>query len=40
VCKSSPNGSTEAEALWCLPWTDIRVFPVYFDAPQLDSGAG
>jgi hypothetical protein len=36
VCKSSPNGSTEAEALWCLPWTDIRVFPLFYSNPDVN----
>lgn len=36
VCKSSPNGATEAEALWCLPWTDIRVYPLFYSNPELN----
>jgi hypothetical protein len=36
VCKSTPNGSTEAMAIWCLPWTDIRVYPLFYSKSELN----
>jgi hypothetical protein len=36
VCHSKPNGSTEAMALWCLPWTDIRVYPLFYSNPDVN----
>lgn len=36
VCNSTPNGSTEAMAIWCLPWTDIRVYPLFYSNPDLN----
>jgi hypothetical protein len=36
VCKSTPNGSTEAMAIWCVPWTDIRVYPLFYSNPELN----
>jgi len=36
VCKSTPNGSSEAEAIWCVPWTDIRVYPLFYSNTELN----
>ena len=36
VCKSTPNGSSEAMAIWCVPWTDIRVYPLFYSNPELN----
>jgi hypothetical protein len=36
VCKSTPNGSTEAMAIWCVPWTDIRVYPLFYSNPDVN----
>jgi hypothetical protein len=36
VCKSTANGSTEAEAIWCVPWTDIRVYPLFYSNPDVN----
>lgn len=30
VCKAEANGSTEAMAIWCVPFTDIRVYPLFY----------
>jgi hypothetical protein len=24
------KGSSEAEAPWCIPWSDIKVFPLWY----------
>jgi hypothetical protein len=36
VCKSTPNGASEAEAIWCVPWTDIRVYPLFYKNTELN----
>jgi hypothetical protein len=36
VCKSTPNGSSEAMAIWCVPWTDIRVYPLFYSNTELN----
>jgi hypothetical protein len=35
-CDEEQKGSSEAEALWCIPWSDIKVFPLsYADASTI-----
>jgi hypothetical protein len=29
-CHEKQEGSEEAEALWCIPWSDIKVFPLWY----------
>jgi hypothetical protein len=29
-CHEEQKGSSEAEALWCIPWSDIKVFPLWY----------
>ena len=29
-CHEEQKGSSEAEALWCTPWSDIKVFPLWY----------
>jgi hypothetical protein len=29
-CHTDANGSAEAEALWCIPWSDIKVYPLWY----------
>jgi hypothetical protein len=36
VCKAKANGSNEAMALWCLPFTDIRVYPLFYSSTELN----
>jgi hypothetical protein len=36
VCKAEANGSTEAMALWCVPYTDIRVYPLFYSNTSVN----
>jgi hypothetical protein len=36
VCKAEANGSTEAMAIWCVPFTDIRVYPLFYSNPSVN----
>jgi hypothetical protein len=36
VCKAEANGSTEAMAIWCVPFTDIRVYPLFYNNPSVN----
>ena len=38
-CKAEPNGSALAMSLWCLPMTDIRVYPSFFGTSRDDRAA-
>ncbi len=29
-CHEKQEGAAEAEALWCIPWSDIKVFPLWY----------
>ena len=33
-CHEEQKGSSEAEALWCIPWSDIKVFPLWYAQPR------
>ena len=38
-CKAEPNGTALAMSLWCLPMTDIRIYPSFFATTRDDRAA-
>lgn len=38
-CESEPNGSAYAQSLWCLPFTDIELYPSWFALPHTSRRA-
>jgi hypothetical protein len=33
-CHAEQEGNEEAQALWCIPWSDIKVFPLWYGSSR------